>query len=225
MQAMDSSHVALCTLNLNSDGFALYRCDKKTSIGLSLTNLAKILKCAGADDSITMRTDEGADVASFTFENTKSDKVSEFEFKLMDINVDHMGIPDTKYDCTVKMNAKEFKTVILDLKPLGDACTIAVTKEGISFSVSGDTGTGNVTVKQNNAVDDEKASCKIEMNSPVSLTFAMRYLVEFTKATPLAGTVHLSMHSENPLVVEYRMGEVGDIRYYLCVVAWCARAN
>ena len=54
----------------------------------------------------------------------------------------------------------------------------------------------------------------IEMQKAVSLTFALRYLNYFTKATPLSDTVTLSMSVDAPLVVEYRM-EIGYIRYYL----------
>lgn len=81
------------------------------------------------------------------------------------------------------------------------------------------------------------------MQEPVTLTFACRYLNSFTKATPLSnqvcsfnvGTlpvnllqsskkfnkvcfnlqVCLSMSADVPLVVEYKIGEVGHIRYYL----------
>ena len=33
LQAMDSSHVSLVSLNLRSDGFEYYRCDKPLSMG------------------------------------------------------------------------------------------------------------------------------------------------------------------------------------------------
>lgn len=39
----------------------------------------------------------------------------------------------------------------------------------------------------------------IEMNEPVQLTFALRYLNFFTKATPLSPTVILSMSADVPL--------------------------
>lgn len=55
----------------------------------------------------------------------------------------------------------------------------------------------------------------IEMNEPVSLTFALRYLNSFTKATPLSNTVTLSLSSELPVVVEYKIAEMGHIRFYL----------
>lgn len=55
----------------------------------------------------------------------------------------------------------------------------------------------------------------IEMNEPVSLTFALRYLNSFTRATPLSNTVTLSLSSELPVVVEYKIAEMGHIRFYL----------
>lgn len=53
------------------------------------------------------------------------------------------------------------------------------------------------------------------MEEPVSLTFALRYLNSFTKATPLANQVTISMSSDLPVVVEYRIEDMGYIRYYL----------
>jgi hypothetical protein len=52
---MDSSHVSLISLKLNAEGFDRYRCDRNVSLGLNLASLSKILKCAGNDDTITMK--------------------------------------------------------------------------------------------------------------------------------------------------------------------------
>lgn len=53
------------------------------------------------------------------------------------------------------------------------------------------------------------------MQEPVTLTFACRYLNSFTKASPLSGQVQLSMSADVPLVVEYKITELGHIRYYM----------
>lgn len=53
------------------------------------------------------------------------------------------------------------------------------------------------------------------MNEPVHLTFALRYLNFFTKATPLSPTVTLSMSADVPLVVEYKIADMGHLKYYL----------
>ena len=135
--------------------------------------------------------------------------------KLMDIDSEHLGIPDQEYKCVVKLPAGEFQRIIRDLSVLGDTCTIGCTKEGVKFTVSGDMGTGNVTLKQSGAVDKEEDQVVIEMDEPVELTFALRYLNFFTKATPLSSQVTLSMSADVPLVVEYTIENMGYVRFYL----------
>lgn len=69
LQAMDSSHVALVALLLRSEGFEHYRCDRNISMGMNLGNMSKMLKCAGNDDIITMKADDGSDTVTFMFES------------------------------------------------------------------------------------------------------------------------------------------------------------
>lgn len=69
LQAMDSSHVSLVSLMLRSDGFDHFRCDRSLSMGMNLNNVAKMLKCAGNDDIITMKAEDSGDTVTFMFES------------------------------------------------------------------------------------------------------------------------------------------------------------
>merc|ERR1719328_989046 len=95
------------------------------------------------------------------FESPNQEKVSDYEMKLMNLDQEHLGIPET------------------------------------------------------DNVDKEEEAVTIDMQEPVSLTFACRYLNMFTKASCLAPQVTLSMSPEVPLVVEFKIGDIGHIRYYL----------
>ena len=53
------------------------------------------------------------------------------------------------------------------------------------------------------------------MSQPVELTFALRYLNFFTKATNLGPSVVISMSPDVPVVVEYPIEQIGHIKYYL----------
>jgi proliferating cell nuclear antigen len=119
---MDSSHVSLCALKLNPEGFDHFRCDKNVSLGLNTPNFAKILKCAGNDDIITLRSVEDSDTLALLFESPNQDRISDFELKLMDIESEHLGIPETEYKCNVRLPAAEFQRIIRDLSVLGDTC-------------------------------------------------------------------------------------------------------
>jgi proliferating cell nuclear antigen len=215
LQAMDSSHVSLVSLMLRSDGFDTFRCDRNLSMGINLGSMSKILKCAGNDDAITVKAGDNADTVTFMFESPNGEKVSDYEMKLMNLDAEHLGIPETDYSCVIKMPAGEFQRICRDLSQIGESVIICCTKEGVKFSATGDLGTGNVKLAQTANVDKEEEAVIMEMQEPVTLTFALRYLNFFTKATPLSGQVSLSMSPEVPLVVEYKIGDMGYVRYYL----------
>uniref|UniRef100_A0A7S3PZX6 DNA sliding clamp PCNA n=1 Tax=Chaetoceros debilis TaxID=122233 RepID=A0A7S3PZX6_9STRA len=214
IQAMDSSHVSLVQVNLQASMFDHFRCDRAISLGFNSTNMSKILKCAGNDDVITLKAEDTADALTLMFESPGQERIADFELKLMDIDAEPLGIPDTTYKCTIRMPSGEFQRIIRDLQVLGDTCIISCTKEGVRFSVSGDLGTGNVLLRSNQG-EKEEEQVMIEMEEPVELNFALRYLNFFTKATSLGPSVILSMSPDVPIVVEYPIEDTGHIKYYL----------
>mmetsp|Transcript_18494 Transcript_18494/g.45397 ORF Transcript_18494/g.45397 Transcript_18494/m.45397 type:complete len:261 (-) Transcript_18494:245-1027(-) len=215
LQAMDTSHVSLVALHLSEDGFDHYRCDRNKALGINTGSLTKILKCAGNDDVITLKADDAGDTITCMFESPKKDRISDFELKLIDIDSEHLGIPDTEYQCVVKMPSSEFKRIVTEISVMGDTVQISASKDAVKFSVSGDMGTGNITCRKNNNVEKKDEAVNIETSEDISLNFALRYLMLFSKATPLSGSVTLSMSPEVPLVVEYKIEKKGYIRYYL----------
>lgn len=61
----------------------------------------------------------------------------------------------------------------------------------------------------------EEASTVVTLQKPVTQTYSLKYLTNFAKATPLSKAVVLGMSEEIPLLVEYKIEEMGYLRYYL----------
>lgn len=93
LEALDTSHVSLVNLNLKSDGFENYRCDRSMTLGLNLTNLQKIFKNAENKDTLTLQAKEGADSVKLEFKSEDEERVSSFSMKLSEITSDQLGIP------------------------------------------------------------------------------------------------------------------------------------
>lgn len=118
------------------------------------------------------------------FTLSDQEKVSDYEMKLMDLDVEQLGIPvsdqrfpsssfchfvlstdpdlplspslqEQEYSCVVKMPSGEFARICRDLSQIGDAVMISCTKDGVKFSASGELGTGNVKLSQTSNVDKE----------------------------------------------------------------------
>lgn len=82
-------------------------------------------------------------------------KVSNFELKLLEIEVDSLGIPDTEYESIVKLPASEFQRICQNLSTWGESVLINTSKKGIKFSVEGEIGSGNVHLQQDSSADDD----------------------------------------------------------------------
>jgi proliferating cell nuclear antigen len=104
---------------------------------------------------------------------TGGDRIAEYDMKLMDIDADTLGIPDTDYDARVTMTASEFTRIVRDLMSLGESVRIEVSKEGVRFASEGEAAQGNILLKQTDAAreryenygkddDDDVAEAKAE---------------------------------------------------------------
>ncbi|KAI0363177.1 proliferating cell nuclear antigen [Pilatotrama ljubarskyi] len=335
---MDNSHVALVAVKLEAAGFKKYRCDRPIPLGVNLGSLTKVLKCAKDDDVCILKAADDADILTLTYEAKNADRIAEYEMKLMDIDADTLGIPDTEYDASVTMPSSEFARIVRDLSLLGESVRIEVSKEGIRFVSDGEAANGNILLKQTaeapsskkkgssskrkqdddededaepedeegqdeqevsdgeggkkkikkekvkkeengedvemNGADDEDEDAgefkpskqegsdaeedededggsskkrkkapgksgkpakkakkskggdededeeddfegvRIEMNQAVTLTFSLKYLVNFSKSSALSKKVQLMMSNDVPLLVSYGFNQ-GHIRYYL----------
>ncbi|KAH8262631.1 proliferating cell nuclear antigen 2 [Drosophila bipectinata] len=210
LQSMDNSHVSLVALSLQSDCFEKFRCDRNVSLGLDLKSLAKVLKCANSDDTVTLSASDKPDKLLLSFESGEKERTADYELKLLNLDEDHLGIPDTDYCCTIHMPSAEFARICRDMSMFSESVTIACSKKGIQFSANGDLGSANIKLSEGS-----KGDVTIEVDDPLTQTFAGRYLNTFTKATPLTERVKICLSAEVPLLVEYAIEDYGYIRYYL----------
>merc|ERR1712061_632691 len=216
VQSMDSSHVALVSLLLRESAFSEFKCDRPTSLGMNVDSLAKILKMCGPSDALKLRWQSDADTVSFQCEGGEDDRIADFDLKLMQIESEHMEIPEQQYKVVAKLPSGEFQRICRDLKEFGETMQVKATKEGITFSVQGDMGAGNVMLKPREAEKPEE-KVTLSVQEPVTATFALRYLVNFAKAAPLCGVVELGLGPDAPLLVRYDLDKAdnGFMQFYL----------
>ncbi|KLJ13323.1 proliferating cell nuclear antigen (pcna) [Blastomyces silverae] len=214
LQAMDNSHVALVSMMLKAEGFSPYRCDRNVALGINLVSLTKVLRAAQNEDILTLKAEDSPDVINLVFESAQTDRLSEYDIKLMDIDQEHLAIPDTEYAATVEMPSTEFRRICTDLGNLSESVMIEANKDGVKFSCQGEIGNGAITLRQHTNVDNPDQNVSIALSEPVSLTFSLKYLLHFCKATGLSTSVRLCLSQEVPLLVEYGLGS-GHLRFFL----------
>jgi len=144
----------------------------------------------------------------------ESKKSCEFEISLITIDTEHLGIPDTKYTSLITMSSSEFSRICRELYSINETVNIEVDKNFIKFYVNNENIGGGFTLESNDS-ENSDLQCKIETDSVVNLAFALRYLNMFTKASSIGQQVDLFLSKEFPLMVQYKLAELGVLKFYL----------
>ena len=220
---MDSSHVVFIFVKLERAGFAKYHCDKPIPLGVNLSSLTKVLKCAKDDDACTLKAADDADTLHLTYEakssfpspssssiskstlHSDANRISDYRLKLTPTDSATLGIPNIDYDACVTMPSSEFTRIVHDLSALGEYVKIDVSEDGVGFAVEGKFADGSILLKKEDSRDDEdeegEEGVSIHMNQPVSLIFSLNYLVNFSKSTSLSPRVQLRMNADARLLL------------------------
>lgn len=217
LQSMDSSHVALVDLMLRAEGFDSYRCDRSIPIGMSLASLTKILKCASPDDSVTLKAEDSGDTLNLVFESKNKERVSDYDMKLLALDIDRLELPEIDPTAVVNLSSTEFQKITRDLGAIGESITFDITKESIRFTVEGEVGTGNVILKPTNAVDmrDNDCGTSLSVQKPLKLTLSSKYINMITKASCFSPGITLHLAEGAPVLFEFKIADFGHLRFWL----------
>ncbi|WVZ92945.1 hypothetical protein U9M48_038975 [Paspalum notatum var. saurae] len=157
--------------------------------------MANAFRCANNDDTFTIKfEEEWFDIVTFMFESPEDGEMMYFVFDFVGVNGVPLEIPEStgsEYQAIVRMPSAKFMRICNKLSSFGD---------------SGDRDTTD-------ALPDDRGL--IEMKEMVSLTFDLRCMNSFSKASVLSDQVTISLSSELPAVFEYKIAEMGYIRYYM----------
>lgn len=222
MQSMDSAHVALVQFILYAEEFESFRCDYPLRLGIHIESLCRIINLAKKDDAIKLSAKDSTSLMSIKF--VGKTREAEFTLKLLNIEADILGIPDTSIHSMIKMPSKEFKKVCSDLSVMGTTVRIETQKQNRAvFKVEGDMGRGTVTYS-GTADSENWQDISVQVNEPLHQSFALGYLALIAMATPLSNQVILKLTRETPLSAEYSIEyplqapeprQYGYIRFWL----------
>ena len=141
---------------------------------------------------------------SIIFENDRAEKRTEFNLNLITLDSEHLGIPETQYTSEVTMNALDFQRLCKELHALSETVSIEASIQALKFSVDGEIGCGSVSIFTN-AGEESRATSQGSNFEKVNLSFALRYLSMFNRASSLCQNVKLMLAADTPLVVEYEI--------------------
>lgn len=221
LQVMDSSHVSLVYVRINESRFTTfkYTAPGRRHFGLNFNYLAKMLRCVRDDDDVMEVTWDGGQTMQFVFRSEILPYARRwmFDIRVLNLEPEMLGIPDTEHSYQISMPSQSFRDVCRDLLMFGESVEVDVSRDSVNFMVLCDAGQASVFYRESNDVlivkynDDWSDS---DEGDTLSMSFALRYLHAFTKAAPLADWVTLKLSQDLPIVVQYEIDAI-SMEYFL----------
>nr|QFG74654.1 MAG: proliferating cell nuclear antigen [Megaviridae environmental sample] len=215
IKEVNKTNSILVHCKLDADKFNSYSYNyklNKLTIGINLNNFLKCLKCMNNFDTMYWSIDsDDINKLVMILENDKEKKT--FRINLMDLENINYEIEPIEFPYSIVMNSSDFHKYCKDMSSTTNKIEIKCTKNTVIFSGKGDIGvidfelpttTGGLLIDTNNNKD-----------SIVQGWFELKYLIIFTKCTNLCNQVTLFLKNDYPLIVQYSVAALGDIKLVL----------
>jgi proliferating cell nuclear antigen len=181
-------------------------------IGVNLINLYKLIKTINSNDTLTLFMEEGnMNFLGIRIENTEKNTRTTYKLSLLDLDRQELQIDPTAFNTVITLPSTDFMKLIRDMNNIADHVEIMNMNNQLIFNCKGDFCSQETVLSDSEA----KIQSKEETDEIVQGVFSLKYLVHFTKCTNLCNTVFLYMRNNYPLICQYMVASLGEIK--LCI--------
>jgi proliferating cell nuclear antigen len=215
--AIDGPKVALVHCRLHAENFQEYHCSRPFVIGVNVMSLFKLLKNITSDGMLTIFVDaDNTDELGIVISHEEKGSVTELSYKLLDIDEDVIQIPDIEFDSVITMPSNEFQNICRNMRIISDVIEIKCARNELHMSCCSDFAS-NFSVK---LTDKKNGSCVSFVQPPGNDVvyqgkFKLEQMLRFTKATSLSKTVELYLKNDLPIILQYVIADLGELKYLL----------
>ncbi|MFX0078028.1 MAG: proliferating cell nuclear antigen (pcna) [Candidatus Hermodarchaeota archaeon] len=207
LRAMDPSRIAMVDFELPKGAFSHFECDEEGQLGVNLDEMEKIVKRAGAGNSLTIGLDREKNQLQITLEGRTR---RSFKISLIDLGADRPPTLNVDFDVNVKITADTLKEIIQDADIISDFIAIDAVPETLTISARGDTGNLEVSIGK-----DEEALLEYSVKQPAKSLYALEYLNDMMKAVAASDTVQMEFGKGTPIKLLFAVSSGGHITYFL----------
>lgn len=211
---VDKSHNIVVNVQL-SGGFELYECKQdKIIIGVDMGNLCKLLSIIDIHDVLTLYIEKcdykDGVVSNLTIKGEKADAVQTLKLRLIEPDASEMYYPEITFPTVISMPSVEFQRIIHNYSIISDKLEIKSVGKQLLFYSSGKFA--DFQLDRSESVTTE--FIKTQDSSMITYgVFSIKNLLAVIKCTALCTHVELHLHNNLPLVIQYDVATLGNIKF------------
>jgi proliferating cell nuclear antigen len=213
--ALNSTEISLIHVKLNAEAFESYYCDRTDEnpliLGIHTDNIFKIIKTIKHDETISFYvTKKDPHHLFIRKENNTRNSINTFKVELYEITSQMYSIPEVDFQTMITMSSIEFQKLCKDYYGLGaKKLEIKTVDQQLFFSSTGDFSSFEAILGNSNNTSFSNDN----RGAIVQGEFDIKWLLLFSKASNLSITVELYLKNDYPLIMNYKIGTLGDLRF------------
>lgn len=234
--ALNSNSNILIRLHLEADKFCYYNCKPDNNqyimLGVNMSNLYKLIKFLNNDDELHIIYDKTAlNQLNLLYINKQKKLISNYYLNLLDLKEEIFTIGKQQFDFVITMPSIDFHNLIKNMSIIAEQVDIKFTNSNnnytLSFSCKGEfasqesTFNGSINNSElNNILNISKNEKNngITDNTIIQGIYELKSLSLFSRCSSLCSTIELYIKNDSPLIIKYRVADMGTIHLILSPV-------
>jgi proliferating cell nuclear antigen len=208
LRAMDPSHVAMVDFEWPKTIFEEYVCDEPTKLCINISEMLKLLRRVGGDESINIELEEKTARLKMTLKN-KYTRV--FRMATLEASTEEVPTPKISFNSTVKITTTCMKNAVDDASTVSDHIQFETSDDTFVIKASGDLGSVTIDVGT-----ESEEILGFEVKEASKAMFSLSYLSEMIKAASnVSDIVTIEFSTDMPVRLNFELPQSGRLQYYL----------
>jgi proliferating cell nuclear antigen len=208
LRAMDPSRVAMVDFEWPKTVFDEYKCSETTKMCINISEMLKLLKRTGKDESVELTLDEKTGRLKIII---KGKYTRTFNMPTLEAMEEEVPTPKVAFNVKAKTTTEGLREAIEDASLVSDHVKIEADNEKIVMNATGDLMGATIELKKGS-----DALLDLETKEPSKATFSLSYLSEIVKAAVTTSDVaSLEFSTDMPIKLDFKQPKEGKLTYYL----------
>jgi len=208
LRAMDPSRVAMVDFEWPKTVFDEYTCSEPMKMCVNISEMLKLLRRTGKDESVELSLDEKTGRLQMTI---RGRYVRSFNMPTLEAVEEDVPTPKVAFNVKAKTTTEGLSQAIEDANLVSDHVRIEIDNEKMVMRATGDLMGATIEMKKGS-----DALLDLEAKEPSKATFSLSYLSEIVKAAAATSDITtIEFSSDMPIRLDFQQPKEGKLTFYL----------
>lgn len=208
LRAMDPSHVAMVDFELPKTVFDEFVCDEPTKLCINTSEMLKLLRRVGGDESIELNVDSKTGRLNMIL---RSKYTRTFSMATLEPSSEEPPTPKLSFNTKVKVTTTFIKDALEDTTRISDYVKLEASEGKFTLESKGDLGSASIEVEKGS-----EEILSLDVKEPSRATFSLNFLSEMIKAASnVSDIITVEFSTNMPVRLNLELPQQGKFQYYL----------